>query len=348
MVNINDFKGVVVIYNESSRLIKGEEKDLISEQDVVKCAGAITNALRSQSIETELVPITEEAELSIARYDPLEWIIFNLAEGMGGRLFEESRIAWLLESRGYYFTGSSGRAIALTTNKALTKSFLSRTGLHTPAWWLIHSPDQISKRRDLPFPLFVKPVAEDASLGIGNESVVFDHKTLRDRVSYVIDNYHQSALVEEFIDGREISAAAWEDPFELLPLSEINFRDFSSPQSRIVNYDAKWQEGTFEYQNTPTICPAELSPKLLKTISRSALHALQCTGATNYARVDMRVTEDETPYILEINCNPDLSPGAGFFHAVDKAGYTYPEMVIKILNQARRHSDVYSFARSFR
>jgi D-alanine-D-alanine ligase len=348
MVKITDFKGVVVLYNESFRLIKGEEKDLISDQDVVKCAEAITAALRSSSIETELAPITEEAEHTLAGYDPQKWLIFNLAEGWGGKLYEEARIAWLLESRGYYFTGSCGRAIALTTNKALVKSFLSRAGLHTPDWWLLHSPDQISNKRDLPFPLFVKPVAEDASLGIGKESVVYDHKTLRDRVSYVIDHYHQSALVEEFIDGREISAAAWGEPLELLPLSEIDFRKFPSPQSRIVDYEAKWQEDTFEYQNTPTICPADLTPKLRKTISRYALHALQCTGVSNYARVDMRVTEDGVPYILEINCNPDLSPDAGFFHAVEKSGLTYPDMVRNILDQARRHSDGYSFARSFR
>jgi D-alanine-D-alanine ligase len=348
MIKITDFEGVVVLYNESTRLIKGEEKDLISDQDVVKCAEAIATALRSSSIETDLAPITEEAEHTLARYDPQKWLIFNLAEGWGGRLYEEARIAWLLESRGYYFTGSSARAIALTTNKALAKSFLSRAGLHTPDWWLIHSPDQISKERDLPFPLFVKPVAEDASLGIGKESVVYDHKTLRDRISYVIDHYHQSALVEEFIDGREISAAAWGEPLELLPLSEIDFRKFTSPQARIVDYEAKWQEDSFEFQNTPTICPADLNPKLKKIISRYALHALQCTGATNYARVDMRVTEDGVPHILEINCNPDLSPGAGFFHAVEKTGLTYQEMVINILTQARRHSDVYSFARSFR
>lgn len=348
MVNITDFKGVVVLYNESDRLIKGEEKDLISDQDVIKCAEAIAAALRTSAIETELVPITKEAEHTLAAFDPQKWLIFNLAEGWGGRLYEESRIAWLLESRGYHFTGSCGRAIALTTNKALAKSFLSRAGLHTPDWWLLHSPDQISKKRGLPFPLFVKPVAEDASLGIGKESVVHDHKALRDRVSYVIDRYHQSALVEEFIDGREISAAAWGEPLELLPLSEIDFRKFNFPQSRIVDYEAKWQEDSFEYQNTPSICPADLDPKLKKIISRYALLALQCTGASNYARVDMRVTEDGVPYILEINCNPDLSPGAGFFHAVEVTGLTYQDMVMNILNQARRHSDAYSFARSFR
>ena len=348
MIELSQFEGVVVLYNDTSHLIKGEAKDLISEQSVVKCANTISDALRSQSIKTELAPITEEVEHVLAQYDPRNWLVFNLAEGRGGRLYEESRIAWLLESRGFYFTGSSGRAIALTTNKALTKSFLSRAGLHTPAWWLLHSPDQISKKRDLPYPLFVKPVAEDASLGIGNDSVVFDYDSLRERVSYVIDHYHQSALVEEFIDGREISAAAWDDPFDLLSLSEIDFREFSSPKSRIVNYEAKWQEDSFEYQHTPTICPADLSPKAEKVISRSALHALQCTGASNYARVDMRLTEDGTPFILEINCNPDLSPEAGFFKAVEQNGLTYQEMVIKILTQSRRHSDAYSFARRFR
>ncbi len=347
MIQISDFKGVAVLYNDSGRMIKGEEKDLIAEQGVVRCAEAIFQALLSQSIRAELAPIDEEAESVLARYDPGDWLIFNLAEGWGGKLFEEARIAWLLESGGFTFTGSSGRAIALTTNKALTKSFLSRAGFRTPSWCLFHSPDQVSQDKELPYPLFVKPIAEDASVGIGDGSVVFDRRALRDRISYVIDHYHQSALVEEFIDGREVNAAAWGDPLSSLPLAEIDFHDFAPSQTRIVNYAAKWEEESYEFHHTPAICPADLPQNLSKKISRSALFALQCTGASNYARVDMRVTMDGTPFILEINCNPDLSPGAGFSHTVEKTGRTYQEMVIYILTHARRQSDEYHSARGF-
>lgn len=348
MVNISDFKGVVVLYNASSQQVKGEEKDLIADQNVVKCAGEIFNALNSLFIQAELVPITEEAESALLPFHPRDWLVFNLAEGLRGKLYEESRITWLLESRAYYFTGSNGRAIALTTNKALTKSFLSRAGLRTPAWWLLHSPDQITRDRNFPFPLFVKPAAEDASLGIGKDSVVFDHQKLQDQVAYINECYLQSALVEEFIDGREINAAAWGNPFQILPLAEIDFQAFTVPQDRIVNYAAKWQDDSFEYHHTPAICPADLPPRLRRKISAAVLQALEFTGASSYARVDLRLTEDEIPYILEINCNPDLSPEAGFFYAVSKTGLTYQEMAQKILVEARRHSDAYSFTRGIR
>jgi D-alanine-D-alanine ligase len=191
----------------------------------------------------------------------------------------------------------------------------------------------------------VKPVAEDASLGISNDSMVRDIKSLQERVTYVIERYNQSALVEEFITGREINAAAWGDPLELLPLSEIDFNDFAQPEAGIVNYAAKWQAESFEFHHTPAICPANLKPNLEKKIRRSVITALQCSGVNNYTRVDLRIAENDTPYILEINANPDISPGAGFFRAVEQSGLTYPDLVLKILTNARRHSDDY---RSFR
>lgn len=348
MINPADFKGVIVLYNDSSHLIKGEKIDLISDQDVIQCATGISKVLESLSIPNQLIPIRGEVESVLTPFHPADWLVFNLAEGWGGRLYEEARAAWILELMGYCFTGSSGRAIALTTNKALTKAFLSRAGLRTPAWWLFHTPDQVLPNMNFPFPLFVKPVAEDASLGIGNDSVITGHNSLRDRVAYIVERYHQSALVEEFITGREINAAAWGDPLQLLPLAEIDFSAFSDPYARIINYAAKWEEGAYEFHHTPAICPANLPRSLENRISRTAIRALHCSGAHNYARVDLRVKADGTPYILEINCNPDISRGAGFFRAVEQTGLTYQDMVLKILTHAKRHSDEYRTSRRSR
>lgn len=341
MGKISDYKGVVVLYNDASQLIKGNREDLIADQDVVNCAQAVSEALQAHDVPTQLAAVTGEPEQTLAEYPASDWLIFNLAEGYGGKLFEEARIAWLLEAKGYCFTGASGRALALTTNKALTKHYLSRIGLKTPTWWLYQSPDAISADVNYPFPLFVKPVAEDASLGIEYSSVVTDHQSLRERVAYLLSTYQQSVLVEEFIPGREFNIAAWGDPPELLPLAEIDFQAMGSPETRIVNFSAKWKDSSFEYHHTPAICPAEVTPRLGKAISRSALSALKCTGVTSYARVDLRLSEDGTPYLLEINCNPDISPGAGFAHAAQIAGFPFPSMVLKILSLARRPCDEY-------
>jgi D-alanine-D-alanine ligase len=346
MINPGDFQGVVILYNDSASLIKGEQKDLIADQGVVSCAEAVADALGAQGIPARMAAIRGEAESVLAEYPPADWLVFNLAEGLGGKLFEESRIAWLLEVRGYHFTGSCGRVLALTTNKALTKYYLAKIGLATPSWWLFHSVDNISRDLKFPYPLFVKPVAEDASLGIENDSVVFDNNSLRERVDYIIHRYQQSALVEEFISGREFNVSAWGDPPELLPLAEIDFQEITGPpEQKIVNYAAKWQDETYEFHHTPAICPAVVSPGLKRKITRSALSALKCAGVSTYARVDMRISENEIPYILELNCNPDISPGAGFANAVLSAGVSFQEMVFKILSLARRPSDEYRPAR---
>lgn len=341
MISLADFEGAVVLYNDTEQLIKGQAQDLIADQGVVLCARDVARALDEQGVQAILAPIREEAEQALAPFDPAKYLIFNLAEGLGGRLFEESRIAWLLETSGYYFTGSSGQAIALSTNKALAKSLLRKQGLPTPAWWLFHTPEDVSADTAYPFPLFVKPVAEDASIGIGNDSVVSDLQSLRERTAFVLENYRQSALAEQFIDGREFNVAVLGDPFDILPLAEIDFRKFDQPEEKIVNYAAKWLDDTFEFHHTPAICPADVTPALERQLSQTALAALELIGAKGYARVDFRVGEDGTPYILEINCNPDISRGAGFCNTVEKSGSDFNAMALKILSLARRPADVY-------
>jgi D-alanine-D-alanine ligase len=345
MILPNGIKGVLVFYNDSQQMIKGEELDIISEQDVVNCARGVQQALLNAGIRVEMAPITGEAEDALAPYDPAEWVVFNLAEGLGGRLYEESRIASLLESRGFFFTGSSGTAIARSLNKALAKSILSSQGLSTPAWRLFHSPEEVPLDISYPFPLIVKPVGEDASLGIGKKSVVSSQQDLREQVAYIVEVYKQSALVEEFIAGREFNAAAWGDPLELLPLAEIDFSGIEAPEEQIVNYSAKWQEDTFEYHHTKSVCPANINPRLNRKISEAAIQALTCLEVQGYGRVDIRLNNQEIPYILEINCNPDISAEAGFFNAARSTGSSYQEMVLKILSLARRPSDEYCEAR---
>jgi D-alanine-D-alanine ligase len=325
--------GVVVLYNESLHLIKGEPHDMLAENGVIACAIAVAEAL-SPTYNVVKVPIHTDVEIALASYPPSQWVIFNLGEGVEGRLFEIARIAWALEAMGYCFTGAGGEAIARTTHKALTKATLSQAGIPTPRGWLMRDTSDVSGGYD--FPLIVKPVAEDASLGIGPEAIVHDLESLRRRVNYIVECYRQAALVEEFISGREFNISIWGDPPEVLPLYEIDFSDFADPCAQIVSFAAKWEPDTFDYNHTPGICPASVSPELGDSITEIALGAWSALDCRGYARVDIRVDENEKPYVVEVNCNPDLSPDAGFFRATQAAGYSYPEMVTKILQLASR------------
>ncbi len=324
-------KGVIVLYNENLDLIKGEPHDYLAENGVVACASAIAEAL-SGHYDVVKVPIHTDIEPALAPYPPTEWAVFNLGEGIEGRLFEEARIGWALEAMGYSFTGSGGSALALSTNKALTKARLAQAGIQTPRSWLCRDVSEVTGEFD--YPLIVKPVAEDASLGIEQEAVVHDLPALKERVRFVIDYYRQSALVEHFIVGREFNISLWGEPPEVLPLYEIDFSQFENPYERIVSFAAKWEPETFEYNHTPGICPAQVNPALAERITQSALQAWRIVNCRGYARVDMRLDTADNVYVIEVNCNPDLSPEAGFYQASQVVGFTYSEMILRILRMA--------------
>jgi D-alanine-D-alanine ligase len=332
--------GIVVLYNDSSGLIKGEARDMLAERGVVTCALAIADALEGAGHRVARAPLCQSVEEALLPYPAREWVVFNVSEGLGGRLFEEARFAWTMEAMGYRFTGNTGDTLARTTHKGRTKRLLASAGIPTPLWIEFRDPDEVSLGKDgntpLLFPLIVKPVAEDASLGIGAEAVVHTHRALRERVAYITEQYQQVALAEEFICGREFNISLWDDPVEVLPLAEIDFSAFADPCERIVSFEAKWEDASFDYRHTPVACPASVTPELgssIRTIAREAWQATDCRG---YARVDMRVAADETPYVIEINCNPDLSPDAGFARAAQAGGYDYVSMITRILEMAIR------------
>ncbi|MGQ9491818.1 MAG: D-alanine--D-alanine ligase family protein [Anaerolineae bacterium] len=322
---------ILVVYNENPCLIKGEPRDILAEQGVIACAQAVAEALAGR-YHVQRVPIHTDVELALAPYSPIEWAVFNLGEGIQGRLFEEARIAWALEAMGYRITGSAGDALARSIHKAYAKQLFAQAGIPTPRWRIYRDVAEVED--GLGFPLIVKPVAEDGSLGIGPEAVVHDLAALRARVAYTIECYRQAALVEEFIIGREFNVSLWGPAPDLLPLAEIDFRDFADPCEQIVSFAAKWDPASFAYHHTPVLCPAAVNERLAEGIRRAALAAWRTIGCQGYARVDIRVDHEDQPYVIEVNCNPDLSPEAGFFQAVRQLGYSYEEMVWRIAEMA--------------
>jgi len=335
---LDQFARIVILYNQTEYLVKGEQRDLKADQGVIACAHAVADALSSADLSYVSVPLTGDVEQALAPYSPTQWVIFNLAEGLAGKLFEEVRIAWALEVMGYRFTGADAVALALTTHKARAKGVLRRAGVPTPDWRLFTDPRQVTDEAllGLSFSLIVKPVAEDASLGISECSVVQSQEALQEQVCVLVEHYRQAALVEQFIDGREFSVSIWDDPPAVLPLSEVHFPAAKSLSERIVSFSAKWEEDSIPYQNTPVTCPAEVSPELAEAITQTALHAWRALGCNGYGRVDMRIDQHDTPYVIEVNCNPDISPDAGFYRSASHGGYSYQEMVLHILQPTMR------------
>lgn len=336
MSQTTPFPPVVVLYTHSASLVRGEPQDIIADQDIVICAHAVEAALRELGLTVAMAPVTGEVEEALRDYPATEWVVFNLAEGVSGRLFEEVRIAWVLEAMGYRYTGSDATSLAITTHKARAKACLRSGGVATPDWRLFRDPAHVTDAalQGVEFPLFVKPVAEDASLGINAGAVVRTTAALRDRVADLVEHYRQAALAEVFVAGREFNLSLWGRAPSLLPLAEIDFGARLSTEERIVTFAAKWEPESDDFRNTPVTCPAEASPALCQRIADIAFAAWRVLGCSGYARVDLRVDGDGRPWVVEVNCNPCISPDAGFTRSARVGGYDYARMVERILLDA--------------
>lgn len=321
---------IAVCYNKvPPQLHKGESADRISESGSAVEAQAVKKALKSLGHDPVLLPVGANIATFIAKVRKEKpALVFNLCEGVWGDSSKEMHLAALLELLALPYTGNGPLCLGLTQDKARTKDLLVRHQLPTPPYLLVEPNNSCptDRQHGLAYPLIVKPRSEDASLGITAESIVTDAGALKDRVAYIHATYHQAALVEEFIDGREINAALL--GATPLPLAEIEFAPgLTHP---IVTYDGKWLEESLEYRKTVPVCPAPLDIATERRIKDVATRAYQLLDCRDYARVDIRL-RDGQPYILEINANPDISPTAGLARAAAAFGYTYPQLIEKII-----------------
>ena len=331
---------VAVCFNRvPPKLFKGEAVDRIAEEGAEAEAKAIRRVLRELGHNAGLVPLGHQIGPFIDELRKLEpQVVFNLCEGFWGDSRKEMHVAALLDLLGYAFTGGTPLCLGLTQDKARTKDLLVRHGLPTPKYILVKLGEQYPKIRDLSYPLIVKPRFEDASQGISADSVVSNEKELRCRVEFVHATYRQGALVEEFIEGREINAALLgAAPYEVLPLAEIRFQ--AGLRRNIVGYDGKWLEESAEYAKTEPVCPAALAAKEELLVRDVAVRACKILECRDYARVDIRL-RDGIPYILEVNANPDISPGAGLARSARVGGISYIKLVERILNSALKRKEM--------
>ena len=215
----------------------------------------------------------------------------------------------------------------------MTKFLLKGAGLPTADFFVVDRLPMPECR--LKYPVFVKPAEMDASVGVDQESVCIDAKTLEQRVRYVLENYGAPVLVEDFIDGREFHVAIAELPdLHAMPPSETIFPPRPPGHRSIITYNAKWKVGTPDYEETPPIFPADLPPELARKISGHAREAYRLLGCRDYARVDFRMNAQGQPFILEMNPNPEICEDNSFINCFQGIGLTYREFVVRLVEQA--------------
>ena len=330
---------VAVIFNKPVRSrydAAGEHKAISGVMDAVN---AVKKSLVELHHNVTLVPLELPIVQASSIVDQLNIdVVFNLFEGFPGYPETEAWLPDLLLRKGVFFTGCPGDALRLGLNKPKTKDLLRAEGVLTPSYQLLTA--DTTDNFQLKFPCIVKPMAEDASHGLSEDSVVGDTDSLRRQVVFTVAHYGGKALVEEFIDGREFNATViGNSNCSVLPVSEIIY-SLPVEKPRILTFAAKWDENHVYYKNTPVICPAEIDPSEQRAISQVALKAFHITGCRGYARVDMRLDRNDNINVIEVNPNPDISPDTGAARQAKAAGITYTEFIAKILSLATADEDV--------
>jgi D-alanine-D-alanine ligase len=273
-------------------------------------------------------------------------VIFNLIEIYKDNPRLEMNIVGLYELLGIPYTGAPAMGLANCQNKVLAKRLLSSAGIRIPHFFIVYVKSTKYPHR-LKYPLLVKPAFEDASVGIENESIVSNGKQLRKRIEHVLKQFNQPALVEEFIEGRELNVAVMGDKrLRVLPISEIDFSQMPDHLHNIVSFQAKWDPHHESYHKTIPLCPAPLPKNIEKRAKELAFRAFKVMGCRDYARVDMRLSKNNKLYVLEVNPNPDITEGAGFMRSAQHAGMTYAQALKRIVKYALGRSNNLNSAKS--
>jgi D-alanine-D-alanine ligase len=302
---------------------------LPDELDVLVQAEFIEKNLQELGIETYRKGITsdfmnEVADLAESRPD----FVFNLVESINNKGELCYFIPALLNMYSIPYTGNPVEAMFITTSKALTSKTLRSAGITNPGAYF---PSQYNKL--IPGNRYIiKPVWEDGSLDITSESVFTFTPEYENKLKGYKDTHW---LIEDFIDGREfnISVLSGEKGPEVMPPAEMVFHNYNGSQPKIVDFKAKWEEGSFEYENTIREFPGDnLNPILRERIISAALQCWDVFGLKGYARVDMRIDNNEIPYVIEVNANPCLSPDSGLVAATIEAGLPFTNVTQRIIN----------------
>jgi D-alanine-D-alanine ligase len=199
---------------------------------------------------------------------------------------------------------------------------------------------EVPARCSLRYPVIVKPAHEDASLGVDFDAVVNNLAELRRRVAWVVQTYHQPAVVEEYINGRELNVAVVGDQIPVaLPISEIVFAKMPAHLPKICTYNAKWLTGSQDDLWTAGQCPALLDEATTHKVQNLATAAFRLLGCRDYGRVDFRLSQDNQPYILEVNPNPDISPEAGLARSARASGRSYTQLIGEVIALALQRGE---------
>lgn len=303
-----------------------------SEQDILafKTGYDIVNTLRKARHEVRVLGVQHELRPIRAEIDSFQPdIVFNLLEEFHGEPAYDQNVASYLELIRIPYTGCNPRGLMLSRGKDLSKKLLHYHRIPTPAFAVFPMHKKILRPQRLPFPLIVKSLSEDASLGIAQKSIVDTDEKLAERVTFIHEKIGTAAIAEQYIDGRELYVGViGNERMRVLPIWELEFGDAASKIATAkVKFDVKYQEDRGILQGPAVDLPPEIY-KRVQNLTRRICRTLELDG---YARIDFRLSADGVPYFLEANPNPEIARHEVFAEAAAHDGMKYSEMLRRII-----------------
>ncbi|MBI3398929.1 MAG: D-alanine--D-alanine ligase [Deltaproteobacteria bacterium] len=336
--------GITYNIKENASEDKSLPPDFFAEWDDEDTIEAVRAALAKRH-NVVLIEADDDAygKLKSSRPD----IVFNIAEGLWGQS-RESQIPAMLDMLRIPYTGSGPLTLAICMDKARAKEIMAYHNVPTAKFFVITNCElriadlksQIANLKLLSFPLIVKPLYEGSSKGIRNNSVVRDEVELRERVGWVIGEYRQPALIEEYLEGREFTVAMIGNGnyLKVFPIVEIIYSSLPAGVNSIYSYEAKW---IWDRPDNPLEifkCPADIDNKLKKDIETVCRDAFNILNIKDWCRIDIRLDGEGRPHILELNPLPGILPdpknNSCFPKAARAAGMNYDELINTVLDTA--------------
>ena len=314
---------VVILYNELSENPQPDELDVLTQVKLV------AGTLQELGYKTFEVPFSFKMDRTIKQLKEINpYFIFNLVESIDNK----GELCYISPAFLNYlqipYSGVQLEGMFITTNKLITKKILKRNGILTSDWIELSELNKINPSERY----ILKPTWEDGSLGLDFESVFFGNDTAYIEKLKNVDR--KRFFIEKYIDGREfnISVIGGKNGPEILPHAEMQFINFPDDKPKVIGYTAKWMEDSIDYHQTVRTFDFKDNDKnLLNTLSEICLKCWEIFDLKGYVRVDFRVDNNNNPYVLEVNANPCISPDSGFYAASMRKGYTFKQIVKKII-----------------
>jgi D-alanine-D-alanine ligase len=269
-------------------------------------------------------------------------MVWNAAEGFGaGGDSLDFLLPAMLEAEGQPYTGASPQCLMITRNKAMTKKVLAHHNVCVPRFLVYRRGEKLRKGDDLFFPAIVKPLRLDASEGISKASIVHNREAMEERIHFVHDKLRDAAIVEEFIDGRElyVSVLGNGDNLEILPTVELVFDpDRTRPEDRIATKMAKWDDPYRDKFGIRQVFARPISRIARASIERTCRVAFRALWLRDYARFDLRLDAQDRVWVLEANANPYVCEHHEIANAAKKAGIDYASLIERIVKSAAKRA----------